>query len=456
MRIDEKGFSIESGEVLVGSGLLRKKSEPVIDRVEYMVENMHENPAYTHARSKAGKDVDEELLEKYRNRYRWYRESWKKLPMSCIMDKQYGSKLRQEKIHPLCIDIEVSAVCDLACPFCFRDYYVTPDKLMDEKLVYDLIDQASVLGVPSIKFNWRGEPLLHPGLPEFIEYAKRKGILETIINTNATGLDEKKSRELISAGLDFMIYSFDGGSKETYEKMRPGRFKANSFDEVYGNIKRFKFIREEMGAVFPYTKIQMILTEDTFNEREQYYNLFSEYVDEVSVSQYSERGGELKDIDKNSRSLYEEAVKKYNLPSDVPYMKGPHGQMFVSRGRKACEQPFQRLPVTYEGRVAMCCYDWGAQHLIGYVDAKAFNNEVDYRIVIDKAGRGVRGYSYYKDLKMPEEYNKPEKVVRSLDDIWYGEEVDKVRHKHVIGEIDDVKVCRNCKFKDTYQWEEVE
>ena len=27
-----------------------------------------------------------------------------------------------------------------------------------------------------------------------------------------------------------MIYSFDGGTKDTYEKMRPGRFGKNNFD----------------------------------------------------------------------------------------------------------------------------------------------------------------------------------------------------------------------------------
>ena len=31
-----------------------------------------------------------------------------------------------------------------------------------------------------MKFNWRGEPLLNPSLPEIIDYAK-KGVLETII-----------------------------------------------------------------------------------------------------------------------------------------------------------------------------------------------------------------------------------------------------------------------------------
>ena len=127
----------------------------------------------------------------------------------------------------------------MACPFCFREFTVTPDKIIDEKLCYDLIDQASAMRVPSMKFNWRGEPLLNSKLADYIKYAKKKGILETIINTNATNLNRKNSEKLIDAGLDMLIYSFDGGSKKTYEKMRPGRFKKNNFEDVYNNIKNF-------------------------------------------------------------------------------------------------------------------------------------------------------------------------------------------------------------------------
>ena len=101
------------------------------------------------------------------------------------------------------------------------------------------------------------------------------------------------------------IYSFDGGSKETYEKMRPGRFKENTFEHIYNNIKNFNKIRDGRKSKFPYTKIQMILTEDTFKEKESFFNLFSDCVDDVSVSQYTERGGQLKDVDKKTREAYD-------------------------------------------------------------------------------------------------------------------------------------------------------
>ena len=89
---------------------------------------------------------------------------------------------------------------------------------MTKELAFRIIDQASEMKVPSMKFNWRGEPLLNPSLTEIIDYAKRKGVLETIINTNATKLNSDMSNKIIDSGLDLMIYSFDGGTKKVMKK----------------------------------------------------------------------------------------------------------------------------------------------------------------------------------------------------------------------------------------------
>ena len=46
-----------------------------------------------------------------------------------------------------------------ALSFIDRIWY--SDKLISDDLAYKLIDQAPELKIPSIKFNWRGEPLMH-------------------------------------------------------------------------------------------------------------------------------------------------------------------------------------------------------------------------------------------------------------------------------------------------------
>ena len=45
--------------------------------------------------------------------------------------------------------------------------------LIDTKFAKNLIDQAAKGGTKSIKFNWRGEPALHKGLEDLIQYAKK-------------------------------------------------------------------------------------------------------------------------------------------------------------------------------------------------------------------------------------------------------------------------------------------
>ena len=64
-----------------------------------------------------------------------------------------------------------------------------------------------------------------------------------------------------------MIYSFDGGSKKTYEEMRPGRFKKNDFDEIYQNILKFSKIKKRNEIKISRTKIQMILTDQTRKDK---------------------------------------------------------------------------------------------------------------------------------------------------------------------------------------------
>ena len=90
-----------------------------------------------------------------------------------------------------------------------------------------------------------------------------------------------------------LIYSFDGGSKKTYDKYRVGRFKQNKFENILENIKNFHLLKKKK-SLFPRTKIQMVLTKETYDEQNQYFELFKDIVDDVSVKQYTEREEKLR------------------------------------------------------------------------------------------------------------------------------------------------------------------
>jgi MoaA/NifB/PqqE/SkfB family radical SAM enzyme len=434
---------------------VQSRCDSEAERTNYMLQNMQFNKSYLYAAQQAS--AGEELLHSFKERFQRYRNSWRNNPRYAIENSLHHDSFRQSGLLPLCVDIETAATCDLACQCCYRQWIATPDKLMHKKLYHAIIDQCAEMGVPSIKLNWRGEPLLHPLLAEFIDYAKKAGILETIINTNAVTLDEAKSRALIKSGLDLMIYSFDGGTKETYEKMRPGRFKKNSFEHVYENIRRFARIRREMGASFPRTKIQMILTDETFVEQDSFFALFEDCVDDVSVKAYTERGGKLSDLPKETGVALKGFLQEHDIPDSTAYWRDMEGTLYLAAGRLPCEQPYQRMMVTHDGRVSMCCYDWGMEYPIGYVDEEAFaEGDRQYEIVLEKARSGARGFELLANVKMPRRYLEPPKQVQTLSEIWHGDIVNELRRMHLAGLLEEVPVCTRCPFKETYRWVKVE
>ncbi len=441
-------------DILEGSSKINSANK--INRIDHYLNNIKKSKSFFYLKSNEKfrdfslKYIAEHLSYEFKN----YRKNWNDQPDK-VVENPINYIDKKINFNPLCVDMEVASICDLACPHCFREYVATPDKIINIKFAKDLIDQVAEMKIPSMKFNWRGEPLLFSKLPEVIDYAKSKGIIDTIINTNATNLDEKKSIELIKCGLDHMIYSFDGGTKETYEQMRPGRFGKNTFENIYNNIKQFSDLKNKYSSPFPFTKIQMVLTEQTRKEINQFYQNFTDYVDEVTVTQYSERGGKISNLSEKSRDLILDYFNKNNLDIKTPYMVEANGDILVSEKRKPCKQLFQRLMVTYNGKVGMCCVDWGATHNLGYVNESGYASKKDEEKIIESVKKNKKGFELLANVKMPKEFNSPEKKLNNLKELWDGDELNKVRKAHLEIKPEEIEICKNCQNKDTYAWKKI-
>ena len=199
--------------------------------------------------------------------------------------------------------------------------------------------------------------------------------------------------------------------------------------------------------------LELILTKETHKEQESFFKLFNNCVDEVTVTQYSERGGNIKDLNKSSQQAYEKVCNSLNIPKGAPYLRDSEGNISVANYRIPCEQPYQRMLVTYDGRVSMCCYDWGAMHPIGYVSDACFSDEdADKKLVMQRVNDKRKGFELLQEVKFPPKFNQPIKKVQTLNEIWIGQEIGSVRESHGCGQIDKVDICKKCPFKDTYNW----
>ena len=167
---------------------------------------------------------------KYRGPEYWeYRKNWTEYPK-----KMYVSD------YPLHLDIETTNVCNLLCPMCPRTIQIDKGSYVDigtmsMDFYKKIIDEGTANGLRSIKLNYLGEPLLDRYIVERIQYAKSKGVIEVMFNTNATTLTDEMSHKLLEAGLDSIFFSVDSFSREIFNKIRIGA----DYDKVVQNIINF-------------------------------------------------------------------------------------------------------------------------------------------------------------------------------------------------------------------------
>ncbi|GAI85757.1 unnamed protein product, partial [marine sediment metagenome] len=164
---------------------------------------------------------------------------------------------------PVRLWVEITSRCNLKCRLCVnKDIPPSLKGDMDFDLYKKIINEAAG-NVYDINLFHRGEPLLHPKLIPIISYAKSRGI-KTRIHTNATLLNPELSKKIILSGLDLISFSFDGYTKETYEKNRIGA----SYEKSLNNIIDFLRIKKELKSKKPFTIIQVMEFDDKLSSKE--------------------------------------------------------------------------------------------------------------------------------------------------------------------------------------------
>jgi MoaA/NifB/PqqE/SkfB family radical SAM enzyme len=154
---------------------------------------------------------------------------------------------------PVRLWIESTSRCNLKCGYCPNKDVVKEDHgFMDFGLFTSIVDQVADHAYDVNLFH-RGEPLMHPRLPDMVAYARGKG-LYTRVHTNITLLNEKKGRALIESGLDFLSCSFDGYEKDMYERNRVGA----KFEWALDHLKGFLRLKRDLGVKNPLTVLQVM------------------------------------------------------------------------------------------------------------------------------------------------------------------------------------------------------
>jgi len=297
---------------------------------------MNDRRVVTTVNSNYHRLTGEDLFTKNDDRFREYRKCWKEWPEKFITGAS-----------PLFIDIETTSVCNLSCPFCATTFRGSRIKkgFIQYDVVTKIIDEGAANGLYGVKFNIRGEPLLHPRIHDMVRYAKEKGLIDVYFNTNGMPLTEEMSGKLIDAGLDRISISFEGCTKAIYEQRRVGAV----FETVVSNIERLQALKKRLGISHPKVRVQAVSFSDVVRTFDEYTRFWSQRADEVGLLDYKEMKGKKEGI----------------------------------RYPWACPQLWQRMAVWWDGTLLPCNHDDDGLIALGTVQEMTIKEAWDSRRLHD-------------------------------------------------------------------------
>jgi MoaA/NifB/PqqE/SkfB family radical SAM enzyme len=228
---------------------------------------------------------------------------------------------------PRMIDIELTNTCNMSCVMCPTGNKSSKREkgFIRLELLRKVLDEACEHGSPVRYIRW-GEPMIHPQFHDVMIETKVRDII-CHINTNGLELDDDWIHFLINVGLDSIKFSFQGVTKERYEKYRNSR----GFHKLLKKIKDLHRIRTEMECVHPFIQIGTTITSEPDYMVDQFIAQVDNFTDAVYV-------GKTRDL-------------QVRAPSSAAYCE--------------CPEVFDKLSINFDGSVSACCGDYDNFTLVG-------------------------------------------------------------------------------------------
>jgi len=242
---------------------------------------------------------------------------------------------------PPTIGIEVTNRCNLNCIMCARGEMNR--KLGDMRLstLRKIIDESKEY-IEYVDLQSLGEPLLHRSFIKMIEYCKANNV-KCGFSTNASLLDEEKSNDILSSGVNHVTLAFDGATKETYEKIRRGA----KYDTVVTNIKHFLKLKNDKNSNC-FVVIQCIYMRETEKEVRAFREMWNVVgVDALRIRQVTH------------------GIRK-DEPADEKFVN--------PKRRMPCFWLWREPHIHWDGTVVPCCQDINGDHPLGSIADNTLEN----------------------------------------------------------------------------------
>lgn len=169
------------------------------------------------------------------------------------------------------VKIDMVTRCQLRCIMChfahpeFKESPVTMGGELLEKVASELFPRAH-----DVVLSSSAEPLLAKDLPRALELCREHGVPNFHFSTNALAMTEAIMDKVIEVKMPLLTVSCDGGTKETFEKIRkPAKWEPF--------LRRFDLINERKkfhNSAFPKLSVTCVLMRSNIREVPQMIRFF--------------------------------------------------------------------------------------------------------------------------------------------------------------------------------------
>lgn len=228
--------------------------------------------------------------------------------------KRLLTNFQQRRMPP--VYLEITSACNLNCVMCPTQRPVVKkfkkEGFMDSNLFHRLINEiASEDPWVKVRLHKDGEPLLHPEIVDFIDYASYRLKNVTLV-TNATLLNEEMTRAILSTQLQNIRFSVDGLNKNTFEKIRQQN-KDNpyaniavpiNYESVMNNILRFCELKKTLKKHNPKIGVRITNFKATQKELVNYIAYWKNRVEFIEVAELLSWSGQVTQENSDNSQRY--------------------------------------------------------------------------------------------------------------------------------------------------------
>ena len=255
---------------------------------------------------------------------------------------------------PRSVKIELTARCDMQCFFCASAQRLRDKRDMDWDFLTALLEQLRADGVEEIGLFYLGESMLYRGLPTAIAYARELGFPYVFLTTNGRLAPPERVRDCMEAGLDSLKFSFNWADAEQCKAVT----RVDAFDRVVANIAAARRVRDEIEAETGHRcglyASSIMYDGDQQDRMAEAVSLIRPYVDQhYWLPLYSQAG--LTGGEQGTRPV-----------------AGNVGRVGALRDPLPCWSLFTEGHVTYDGRLAACCFDHDGRFDMGDLKTTPF------------------------------------------------------------------------------------